>query len=219
MNKRLSRNDRWLLEMVRRDSNELWTLVNLLGQLQYRPVIPLLIRIYELMDGTEGRPDMRTYCLEKIGCVGGKKARAFLHDVLKNHKGHPSLGDWAIVGLCRWGTESKQDAETFLALLDDPKASVETKHSAVHGLANIATKRSWGDKYRLDEEIVTKMIHAAEFGLNHEHPEMRIAAIQLSYHLNAHRDRVEELARIDNRKGEVTKVSTEAKIILASWED
>lgn len=185
-----------------------------LGNVGWTPAVLLLIRLYGILDGEAGMPDYRSLCLERIGIIGGRRARAFLIEQLDRHKGD-WLGDWAIIGLCRCASIQKRDLEMLIRLLEDPESVISTKESAVKGLSNHAESASWGKRFELDSGQIKELERIAQWALDHEHPEMRVSGIWLASALDICEDRIKELAETDHAQAEGCTVSEEAKCRLS----
>lgn len=208
--RRQSKFERHIRLMVGEGHVDFGTFIKSLSSLAWAPAIPLLIKLYGVLNGKEGMPEYRDLCLETMGSIGGRRARAFLIEQLGLHKSDP-LGDWAIIGLCRCASIQKCDLEMLILLLEDPEATISTKESAVKGLSNQAERIGWGKRYALEPGQVEKLGEIARWALNHEHPEMRVSGIWLASKLHICEDRIKELAQTDHAQACGCTVSEEAK--------
>lgn len=213
MAKRQSKFERHIRLMVSEGDADFETLIKLLATLHWVPTVPLLIKLYGILDGEDGMPEYRALCLVSIGSIGGRRARAFLIEQLDLHKAD-WLGDWAIIGLCRCASIQKCDLEMLITLLGNPEATINTKESAVKGLVNHVERIGWGKRFALEPGQIKRLEKIAKWALAHEYPEMRVSGIWLASKLGTCDDRIRELAKTDHAQACGCTVSEEAKCHL-----
>jgi hypothetical protein len=200
--------DRRILEM---SEDRLESFVKDLAYLGWQPAAALLMHIYKLCDGQEGRPEMRALVMSWIRHYEGPAVRRFILRELRKHQ-YDWLGDWAIIALVG-SNGSPSDSNMLADLFEDPKAIDSTKESAVKGMSTVLQYTEMrGDKLPASTERRAREVAAK--ALQDPYPETRISGIWLASTLGGFEEKLRELAMDDHALGRGCSVAAEARMHL-----